>query len=472
MGSASGVGTGTATGPATCEPGVAEAEKIAFLATPIYGPQDVAHAISVGSGSGIGGFSATYIPGVSLLLIQVTGKVQFTDAVAGNHPSFTTSHSDLSNLVTYLNSLPAETANQVLSYFQWDDTSKQENLALFNERLSGSADIWQNTGLSFVVNDPEWCDVTAQPMFSLAVGEEGAAGAGEHLQVTVYKEPTDAERGEIDALLTAAHTAIPTGTDLGIRASAGSNIGANAPGAASGGLDENPLQNEMAISSADLTAANDPDERGGNNFLKKSIMFANNADTLSSAQVSDIQGWIVTYNNGDTIAANNAITLRGFASAAGSAAYNQALVERRIASVQAAIIGAGVSAGRITMDNRGDAESETDAVGSDSASQSNERRVEIRIGSGERQNTVAHEFGHVFGLSDEYTEGSRTPGMNAWHNSTATAAGVTAGAQIEENDNIISVGNTVRPQHYATFAFALNQITSVNLGSRQWHVSE
>lgn len=135
-------------------------------------------------------------------------------------------------------------------------------------------------------------------------------------------------------------------------------------------------------------------------------------------------------------------------------------------------MGAGVSAARITTDNRGDAEAETEAVGRDAASQDNERRVEIRTGSGERQNTVAHEFGHVFGLSDEYTEGSRAPGQLAWHDSTASAAGVTGGARIEESDNIISVGNTVRPQHYSTFAWALNQLTAANLGARAWHVIE
>lgn len=229
--SMSGPGPGAA-GPEgdTCNPGEADAEKTAFLAQAVYGPQDLAHAISVGSGTGIGGFEATYVTGTSMLMIQVTGKVQFRDAVEGSHPSFTTQHSDLSNLVTFLNSLPAETAAQVLGYFQWDDTAKQESLDLFNQRLAETTDIWQNTGLSFQVNDPDWCDVTAQPFFSLQVGAEGAAGAGEHLQVTVYKEPTPEERAEMDTLLSEAGSALPSGTGVGIRANAGTNMGANAPG--------------------------------------------------------------------------------------------------------------------------------------------------------------------------------------------------------------------------------------------------
>ena len=109
-------------------------------------------------------------------------------------------------------------------------------------------------------------------------------------------------------------------------------------------------------------------------------------------------------------------------------------------------------------------------VGADAASQGNERRVEIRIGNGERQNTVAHEMGHVFGLSDEYAEGGRTPGQASWQDPTVTNAGVATGSKVENNDGMQSMGNQVRPQHYATFAWALNQLTASKLGSRVWHV--
>jgi outer membrane protein OmpA-like peptidoglycan-associated protein len=453
-------------GSEVCAPGEADAEKSAFLGQLVYGPQDLAHAVTQGSGIGVGGFQATYIPGVSTMFIRVTGKVQFRDAVEGSHPSLSTQHTDLSNLVTALNALPAATVAQILPFFQWNDTARQEHLTRFNERLAEARDTWQNTGLSFRVDDPAWCDVTAEPMFSLEVGAEGTAAAGDHLQVTVYKEPTASERAEIDTILAASGGSIAPGTGFGIRANAGTNLGSNAPGATGTATDENALQNEMSLSSSDLSATNDPNERGGNNLLKKTIAFGNNVDTITPAQLTEIQSWITRFNDGDSDAANNGITLRGFASSSGDAAYNQALVARRIASVRDAITGAGVTAGRITDDNRGDAEA--DSVGPDAAAQDNERRVEIRIGSGERQNTVAHELGHVFGLSDEYVEGA-SPGDAAWQDPTVAAAG--AGRSLRENsDNIISMGNTVRPQHYATFAWALNRLTSSRLGTRSWHV--
>lgn len=449
---------------------LAQREKATFLAAGAYGPQNLAHAVTKGSGTGIGGFEATYIPLANMLLVRVTGKVQFKDAVTGSHPSFATAHSDLNTLVTFLNSLPAATAAQVLPYFQWTDQAKAEKLALFNTRLTEAAGIWQGAGLHFEVDDPAWSDVRADPIFSLSVGDEGTAAAGEHLQVSIYKEPSDAEKTSINGVLSAAHQAPMAAGISGIRANAGTNLGSNAPGATGNATDENPLQNEMSLSSTDLDSAPNPAERGGNNFLKKSVMFANGAGTLTGAQISSIQTWIVQFNNGDSLAANNAITLRGFASAAGNAADNQTLADQRTASVRAAITGAGVAAARITTDSRGDTEARSADVGQDAAAQANERRVEIRIGSGERQNTVAHEFGHMFGLSDQYTEGTRVAGNNTWQDPTVKAAGIPSGSQAEESDNIISVGNQVRPEHYATFAWALNQLTAAKLGSRTWHV--
>ena len=111
-------------------------------------------------------------------------------------------------------------------------------------------------------------------------------------------------------------------------------------------------------------------------------------------------------------------------------------------------------------------------MGSDQDAQANERRVEILIGSGERQNTLAHEFGHVFGLTDEYVAGSRSAGDESWQHQRSIEAGVAHGAHAEDNDNIISVGNEVRPQHYSTFAWALNQLTESTRGDRMWHVKE
>ena len=103
----------------------------------------------------------------------------------------------------------------------------------------------------------------------------------------------------------------------------------------------------------------------------------------------------------------------------------------------------------------------------------NDRRVDIVIGSGNSQNTLRHEFGHAFGLGDEYagtplvSAGPGVPnvGQDATHDNLVKKmvdAGGTPlkGAVCEPTDSIMSVGDVVRPQHYATFHAALTKITA------------
>ena len=96
------------------------------------------------------------------------------------------------------------------------------------------------------------------------------------------------------------------------------------------------------------------------------------------------------------------------------------------------------------------------------------RRVDLFVGKGEMQNTVAHEFGHVFGLDDEYvvkgTSISGTgyaAGEKVGH--SAISEKMNKGKVVAENsDNMMSLGNEVKPQHYLTFAEALASLTMKN----------
>lgn len=446
-----------------------QALKDEFLRTPVFGPTSMAHAIAPGSGTGIGGFEATYFTRSQLLRILVNGKIQFMDAVSDTGGVLTASHTQLNTLATYLNTLPPELQARILPFFQWSDDQKQVRIEDFRQRLSEALVIWQETGMYFEINDPCWSDIQARPFFDLNVTEEGETDpATDHLQVRIFKAPTPEEAAEIDQILNDAglgNLAVRTG----IRAYAGTNLGSQGVGATA--TDENPLNNEMALSSNDLDSFPD-NTRGGNNFLRHSVLFPFGSANLTPAQRGQIRNFVSGYAVGDTIAENSRINLRGFASASGSAAFNTRLVNNRLTAVKNEILATGVPEARITLDNRSDLEAE--GLSRDRATQDNEQRVEIRIGSGERQNTVAHEFGHIFGLSDEYVENTipRVAGDLAWHNPTAVAAGITGGAPVENSDNIISLGNTVRPQHYSTFAWALNQLTNASTGGKNWVVKE
>lgn len=92
------------------------------------------------------------------------------------------------------------------------------------------------------------------------------------------------------------------------------------------------------------------------------------------------------------------------------------------------------------------------------------RGAGLWVGDGRAQVTAAHEFGHLFGLADEYAQrGIRSPGDQAGHSAQAAAMGPggPTGALVESNDNIMSEGRNVRPQHYAIFLDAIRKVTGL-----------
>jgi hypothetical protein len=100
------------------------------------------------------------------------------------------------------------------------------------------------------------------------------------------------------------------------------------------------------------------------------------------------------------------------------------------------------------------------------------RGVRITLGDGTPQKIAAHEFGHLFGLSDEYAQGVNPvvpPGQGASHSGLAASMGPKgpAGAMVESNDNVMSEGNTVRAQHYSVFLDALRKVT----GHTEWQLA-
>jgi hypothetical protein len=114
------------------------------------------------------------------------------------------------------------------------------------------------------------------------------------------------------------------------------------------------------------------------------------------------------------------------------------------------------------------------------------QRVDVVFAGGEGQNVAAHEFGHMIGLGDEYAS---TPERDALGNIVTDAEGdavtrglisgtggdvgeatehdqlgrdMGVGGSVYENDNsMMSLGSTIRPQHYATFMKALHEVTNI-----------
>ena len=94
------------------------------------------------------------------------------------------------------------------------------------------------------------------------------------------------------------------------------------------------------------------------------------------------------------------------------------------------------------------------------------RRVEIKIGAFRTiQTTVLHEFGHIFGLEDEYPEQrKRETGDEVQHSpyliqNYGEKYRDVATARTMSSDSIMSAGEVVEPRHYSTFLEALVKIT-------------
>ena len=148
------------------------------------------------------------------------------------------------------------------------------------------------------------------------------------------------------------------------------------------------------------------------------------------------------------------VTLTGHSSSEGDEALNMRLSEDRARAVSNEIVGAGAQR-QPTVVPLGEA-------GADPTPEW--RRVDITVGNFEAdQTTVAHEFGHMFGLDDEYPTrdgGTRDVGTAVGH--SALAEKLIPGQQpilAHHSEDIMSNGEVVRPHHYVTFMEVLGKMT-------------
>lgn len=449
-----------------------EQQKAIFNAR-AYGPTTITRG---GSGAG---FEAGYDPRSSRLNITVRGKVRFADGLSRNGASFTSPNKGMreAGLIPILKNLPANLQAQVLPFFQFSEAEKQVHLTRFTNNLRVVEGIYQNTGMSFRVADAGWEDVTATPRINLDITEGEAVHevdrrsffgvtfnftnprASDHVQVEIVKQPSMGEYREIRRII-AAHDAtinVTTGMVRGVRSSQGNDRGArrSAP---------EGFNNLMSLRS------NAVDALGDLNY-SHSVFFEHNSGELSeqgrialNTFFSDPMILWDRYDRGIDV------TLTGYASAPGTTSYNTELVERRIDAVETYINSRAASSNatarvseNIWRSNDADESAEADRTAAPTVHDpSSFRRVDIAIvrTDNRRQNTLAHEMGHVFGLGDEYVGGSRNATDPARHGPWAQSAGVTAGANVANDNRLMSQGNEFGASYYSNFAYALDRLTS------------
>ncbi|SIR53964.1 OmpA family protein [Aromatoleum tolulyticum] len=428
---------------AACNKELDEAEKWAKA-----GPYPAAPQGIVGGG-GLGGFDAQYKPdpaeGDGILDITQGVAVQFKDTLVlsggaiAPHPDLPVTP-EITALAARLNAIPIPLLrNAVLAAYQWTPV---ERAPWINHLKSLVETTWGGQH-SFFLNKPRWSWLGADVHVTVDIGARAKA-AGDHMETETYKLPTG------ERLL-----------DYGIAQQVGSGSGVDA------------YDQTMRLAST----TTDPRE---DNLLRRSVFFGLNSDALDGTATGTLNGFINTFNGATAAAAHQEVRVEvvGHTSASGSEAHNLDLSERRAEAVRDYLANNGFAntASRVTITPRG--ETEADQTQPKLA---NDQRVDLIVDGGAGMISATHEWGHAFGLDDEYLTGGTNIGDPVAHDAMAKAmtdAGGTAlpGAITEHNAGIMSFGTEVRPRHYATFHHALTTVTaqspwSLGLHKPKWQVA-
>ena len=418
-------------------------------------------------GTGIGGFNARFDPGNRELVVTMNLGFSFlhgmeinaagmaqavTAGLDSTNPFEAGAIAHLNNAVTSINAIPDPGAREaeVNANWRWTDA---ETTPWMNQYKQNVEDAWG--GQHFFVSE-RWPQLMAGVRLNVVV-HAGNLDT-DHCATKIVKMPPDNTAG------------------AGVM-----------PGQGTGATPEQDATNahdqSLFMTSAHLNPRED-------NLLDQQVYFPNNVDNVNLAEGGApgsgiaapgfLRRVVSTYQAADP---NNAqpIRLVGHASTVGAADYNQALSERRSANVEAFLhnemTSRGINAEITRTTDTGEGE-----TGMDNTAES--RRVDIIVGDGQAQVIGNHEFGHLLGLDDEYVVQPLNPGDPApLIGGTGNRVGDTVdhtdvdnsiqpdgsgadididGAVAENNDNIMSLGNTVRPQHYSTFHNALQVVTGEN----------
>ncbi len=417
--------------------------------------------------TGMGGFNAAYDPGTMALTIRVNVAMTFVDgmAIAGNtvtaaDPSLSPAATRLNAALSRLTGPDRQAAlDRIRQDWQWTGGGADPRIATWmTQYRSAVQNAWGSagTGIVFQSGKPGWGALLARTNVVVNTTNVSApAGSG---PVAAGPQPTHCQ---------ARIFKTPDGNN---------DFGASvAPGRPNVGTDQ-----RLALGSGQTTATN--------SLLTQSVGFAHDSHQLSDAAKARLRRWIISFQAprggaGTTLDLIGHANTVGGGTAAGDA-YNQQLSLRRAQAVEQFIRTERVEGRRL--------ENVTTRVhgvvgrGSAGATAGAEwRRVDLVAAGGQVQNVAVHEFGHMIGLFDEYASTPqrdasgnivtdaqgrpRTRGLISGtggdvgdltgHNPLAQNMGL-GGSVTENNDNIMSLGNTIRPQHYATFMEALRTVTS------------
>jgi outer membrane protein OmpA-like peptidoglycan-associated protein len=391
--------------------------------------------VTPGSAGTEGGFEASYDATKGEMTVAMRCAVTFKHAI---DDSLTPADPVLTPLVTKARRLRGAARKRFLAPYQWTPEQKEP----WRTNLKTLIDEKWGKKHEFHLRKPQWEWIGAKVIVNIDV-HDGPKAANDHLAIDTIK--------------------FPEGQNLYSFNDDPANVAAGRSGFSSTGAGSGANANDqtMTLASTDIGA------RPDSNVLRTSVSFGINSSTLSADAKSSLDDWIKTFEGkvADKRSVNQAVNLDGHASATGSAEHNMTLATDRVNAVSSYLGTHGFTnvATRATPNPKGAAEAH-------GGEDKRDRRVDLVVGDGNPQNLAVHEFGHAFGLDDEYADtpmygGSGKAVGDAVGHDPATKKMQDAGgnklpgAIAETSDSIMSAGNVVRPQHYSTFHAALSQIS-------------
>jgi hypothetical protein len=381
----------------------------------VRGPEDYAPSTNRG------GFGVAYVPqvGFGALNIHLRGAVTFKPGIrlislAGRHFAMAVSPAPaVAQAVSAINALPNADRPAAAAPWQWAGAEENDFISRFQAIVEGS---WQRK-FDFRCTRQFWGDLGAAVNVIVNI-HRGDKTDADHMSLTSYKVPPGGGGGTVGV----------------VRSRAG----------------RDPNDNEMVLNSNDVLPRTDIS-------LRRTVSFDPNADTIAAAGQGVVNDFATRFQTGGTgpICGTCGEEIRELASTPinlhvqGYGADPEVAARRRFDAAVAALVAAGMAdaatRARFHYDGEGD-------------------RMRLVVGSGEPQVVAAHEAGHMFGLADEYTAPFTSTSAGTLGNQSDPGLGQAQGlpAAVDENtDSMMSVGNMVKPQHYATFLEALKHISTI-----------
>lgn len=401
---------------------------------------------------GWGAFQARYDPVSMALTITMNVGITFVDGISLSSGRAVAGDPSLNNAANQINRLPRSAREAEVAKWKW--SGDQETwMAGYRSNVTGA---WNSagTGLEFQSSHAGW--EAQHSRVSVAVNTQNVALPGPvapgassipstagpiHCQATIYKTPED-------------------NSDFG--AAVGSR---NAAGVGT-----------LALGSGQTVAHG--------HLLQQEVQFPRvrrPGDVALSADQKTLLDNIIYSFQTPAAGAGTTIAITGHADTTGSETPAGETRNREISERRAQVVGDYLKATRVGGNNLVNAAARitttTGAGSTGGGTNARSRRVDINFAGGGGQNTAAHEFGHMLGLDDQYVSdptgaqgvvqgtGGAVGTPNA-DNARTTGAGMGASVY-ENNDNLMSLGSTIRAPQYVSFMEALKTVT----GSTEWRMA-